>query len=274
MTTVRFMTFNVNGSNWPKEGTNAWAERGPRNVGVILRQTPDVIGFQEVQAGNLRTYQESLCGYNHVAGNCYGNNPPNEYTSIFWKADRFDLRDSGEFWFSPTPDTPSTGWGVDYPMGATWVRLQDRLTSREFIVLNTHFEDGPDGAESRREASRLIVDRMQAIAGNRLPVVLTGDYNYNPDGEAHAILRGAGYVDSFLAAGHKDGLDSTFHGYEGEGYDARRYSDGATTFWRIDWIMVRQGENPVRVLSGAIVRDAEPPLYPSDHYPVIADLQL
>lgn len=274
MTGIRFMTFNVHGSNWPKDGPNSWAERGLRNVSVILGQAPDVIGFQEAQAGNLHTYRESLFGYDHVPGNCYGNNPPNEHTAIFWKSDRFDLVDSGEFWFSPTPDAPSTGWGVAYPMGATWVTLRERLTAKEFVFLNTHFEDGPDGAESRRESARLIVARMKAMAGVRLAVILAGDFNYNPGGEAHAIFRSAGYVDTFLAAGHQDGQESTYHGYEGDAYDARRYSDGANTYWRIDWIMVRQGAGPVRVLSSEIVRDANPPLYPSDHYPVIADLQL
>lgn len=39
-----------------------------------------------------------------LPGNLYGNNPPNEYNSILYKQDRFELLEMGEFWFSPTPD--------------------------------------------------------------------------------------------------------------------------------------------------------------------------
>lgn len=272
MSLLRVMTLNIQGQ-WTKEGPNCWTNRAPLSLAVIQRQDPDLVGLQEAQVGNLDFFRQHLRGYAWVNGNCYGNNPPNEYTPIYWKADRFDLLAYGEFWFSPTPETPSIGFGVDYPMGATWVKLHDRQSGRPLIHVNTHYEDGPWGAESRLNATRIIVERMQALGGE-VPVIATGDFNWNPGGEAHALFLESGYMDTYLAAGLEDGAVSTFHGFEGEAYDARRYSDGANTFWRIDWVLVRPGAQPVQVRSCRVVTDAEPPCYPSDHYPVVAEIEL
>ncbi len=40
-------------------------------------------------------------------------------------------------------------------MGATWARLRRLGDGAELLHLNTHFEDGPDGEQSRVEGSKL-----------------------------------------------------------------------------------------------------------------------
>jgi exonuclease III len=64
--------------------------------------------------------------------------------------------------------------------------------------------------------------------------------------------------------------ENTFHGFRGRGYSV----NGDQSAWRLDWILARSGARSVSVKSCAIVRQAVPPLYPSDHYPVVADLQI
>ncbi len=264
---LRIMTFNIWGCNYPKEGPNSWSERSALNVAVIRRHAPDLIGLQEAQEGNLATYRELLTEYTIISGNQYGDNPPTEFNAILYRHDRLELLQQGEFWYSPTPDEPSTGYGVDYPMGATWARFRDRQTGAEFLHLNTHFEDGPWGELSRTEGARLIVERLSAAG---LPAILTGDFNCNPDSAAHRFFEEADFADAWLSVGNHDGADSTFHGLHGEAYSAAEYSDGANTYWRIDWIMVKGA----RTAACTIVRDAQPPQYPSDHYPVIADIHI
>ncbi len=273
MAPIRVMTFNVQGATYPVEGVNSWPRRAALNVATIKRAAPDLIGFQEAQQGNLATYREELREYDHVLGNNYGDNPPAEWTSIFWRADRFALVESGEFWFSRTPDQPSADFGVPYPMGATWARLRRLDDGAELLQINTHFEDGPDGERSQVEGSKLIVERVARLQAGGLPAVLTGDFNCNPGSAPYRIFMEHGFSDSFLAAGNRDGADSTFHGFAGAGYDALRWG-GTEPFWRVDWILTRDGRRRVETTSCAIVRDAEPPAYPSDHYPVVADLLL
>src|SRR5438105_1482436 len=110
VTSFRVMTFNINGAAYPRDGPNAWANRANLNVATILKHAPDLIGFQEVHEVNLATYRAGLPGYAHVVGNKYGDNPPEESTSIFWKEQRFTLVEAGEFWLSRTPDVPSSDW--------------------------------------------------------------------------------------------------------------------------------------------------------------------
>lgn len=270
MSTFRVMTFNVNGSTYG-EGPHGWEQRAMLNVQTILRYQPDLIGFQELQSKNLETYQESLTGYNHVIGNNYGDVEPTEWTSIFWKADRFELIESGEFWFSTTPDVRSVGWDVEYPMGATWVMLRRRDSDTQLLHLNTHLDD--ESSLSRIEASALIIERLLARQKDQVPVVVTGDFNCNPWSTPYRRFLEAGFVDSFRSAGHGDAADtSTFHGFRGRDYFALEW--GGETFWRIDWVLARGGEQPLQTTSCTIVHDAEPPLYPSDHYPVVAEFQL
>ena len=188
-------------------------------MGTVKRYTPDLISFQEIQGGNLATYGEQLTDYDHVAGNCYGDVEPTEFTSIFWKRERFELVESGEFWLSETPDELSTGWGVPYPMGATWVRLRCTDDGVELLHLNTHLDD--ESELSQVEGSKLITRRMAGLQGGGTPGVVTGDFNCNPWHEPYRIFLESGFTDTYRAAGHGDSATSnTFHGWRGEEYFA------------------------------------------------------
>lgn len=80
-------------------------------------------------------------------------------------------------------------------------------------------------------------------------------------------------MDAYRAAGHADSAAaSTFHGLHGDAYFALEWGDEA--FWRIDWILTHAGATGLQATSCTIVRDAQPPIYPSDHYPVVAEFRL
>lgn len=264
----RIMSFNVNTTMG--QGPNIWTKRAPLLVNTIKRYSPDLIGLQEVSDANLVACQDHLQGYKHFAGNRYGEIPPQDRTSIFWKDSRFQLLDSGEFWFSNTPDRESTGWGVPYPMGATWIKLQCRASGLRFVHLNTHFEDGADGELSRIESAKLVVTRLHELAPD-LPAVVTGDFNCNPWSEPYRIFLNHGFMDTYRAAGHADSAaSSTFHDYKGKGYFALDYGD--EIFWRVDWILTQDHAQTLQVTSSTIARDMEFDTYPSDHYPMITEV--
>jgi endonuclease/exonuclease/phosphatase family metal-dependent hydrolase len=266
----RIMSFNVNGPSG--QGPNVWSKRAALHVEIINRYSPDLIGLQEVAKRNLVTYQKQLTEYNHVVGNCYGDSPPQTWTSVFWKASRFQLLESGEFWFSDTPDIESCGWGVPYPLGATWVKLRCAQTGVQLVHLNTHFEDGSDGERSRIEASKLIISRLVQLAPD-LPAIVTGDFNCNPWSQPYRLFVDNGFTDTYRAAGHADSVDSsTFHDYKGQQYFALDY--GNEVFWRVDWILTRAGTQPIQTTSNTTVYDARPPIYPSDHYPLVSEVRL
>lgn len=273
MSIVRVMSFNVFLTELQEDEiehfSDIWSHRADFNVQTIKRYHPDVIGFQELDRGHLATYQEHLSGYSHCIADAHAQNISN---AIFWKAQRWQRCDAGIFWLSRTPDEPSSDWGVPYPLGVTWVLLEEMRTGAQILFVNTQFEDGPWGEESRRESSKLMVQRIPQLAASS-PVIVTGDFNCNPWTLAYRTFVNNSFIDTYRAAGHGDSVESsTFHGFHGAKYFALDWGD--QVFWRVDWILSRDGGQRVQTTSCTIVRDAEPPVFASDHYPVVTEFIL
>ncbi len=274
----RIMSFNVRGDSHRHDGANSWDRRASLNVATIRKYAPDLIGFQELKQGNLSVYTAELPDYQYILGNEASGGV--EYVSIFWKPAVFDLLESGSFWISETPEVFSGSWETDCIRAATWARFQEKSSGRAFLHLNTHLDHISERA--RAEGCRLIVRRMSEVCSDNLPLLLTGDFNcnaYQPPQEDEAdcadanyrALVNSGFVDTYLAAGNTDSAASnTFHAFQGAAFAPDRSGNAG----RIDWILARDGASSVRVLAAGIIRDHQAPLYPSDHYPIYADLAL
>jgi endonuclease/exonuclease/phosphatase family metal-dependent hydrolase len=221
----RIMTFNVNGASDRRAPAKTWTNRACFNVRTILGHAPDLLTLQEVEQPNLDTYRAALPGYRHIRGNCYTGQEPHQWTSIFWRHDRFRLVQAGEFWLSDTPDVASNHWGLDEPHGVTWVRLRSLESGAEVLLCNTHLEDGTAGEDARNRSAALLAVRLPHMQGEAACTILAGDFNCNPDSAPHRTLLATGFRDAFREAGNVDGAVSSFHGYEGTAYDARRWGE-------------------------------------------------
>src|SRR5437879_1261534 len=166
---MRVMSFNIfltcSDDEESAQFTENWRQRSDLNVRTIKRYRPDLIGFQEFDAGHWAVYQTRLAEYDsyrtHAQGNCLSN-------AIFWKPERFELVRSGVVPLCPTPE----------PAEAAWVHLRCRSSGREFLLLNTQLND--ESEPSRVESTRLILEGLAGLqAAGPLPLVLTGDYNCN-----------------------------------------------------------------------------------------------
>lgn len=264
---LRVMTFNVRGS-YHRDGENAWPRRSALNVRTIARQGPDLVGFQELQDGNARVYEREFGNYERALGPRYENRPPHAYNGIYWDPKRLQMLDAGGFWLSETPGSFSGSWETRQIRSANWVRFRPTFGGPEFLCVNTHLDHVSDTA--RVEGSALILKWLDGPEAGGAPALLTGDFNCEPRSKARGIFERAGFVDAHLAANHRPA--KTFHAFRGEGFQGRDPSKES----RIDWLLLRDGSRGERwlVKSYSIVLDAEPPLYPSDHYPVVADLSL
>lgn len=268
MTFIRVMTLN-NFNTIPEADieyfSDIWANRAAFNVKTIRRYNPDVIGLQEFEPIHWDTYQQDLGDYTGVIAN-----PSGESTAILWKAARFDLLAHG-FLALPATDLPHLIDLEDYNlMSTTWVKLRCRESAAEFVSMSTHLNDASEGA--RLVGNERNLQQLMALDPNRtLPMIMVGDFNCNPWSPVYRTLLAAGFVDTYRAAGLADSVDSsTFHGFHGSNYFALEW--GGSVFWRVDWIMARAGQQPLQTLSCTIVRDAEPPIFVSDHYPVVTEL--
>jgi len=271
--TLRVMSFNVRGASH-RDGINAWPGRAEINVRTIKRYAPDLIGLQEVHAPNLEVYKEDLPGYGRIMGPAYGTDTVEEFAAIFYDAGRFEELDAGGFWLSDTPDESSASWGNEVVRSANWAVLRCRETDVAFLHANTHLDHLSERA--RVEGNRLIVHQTEETALNHghPPTIVTGDFNCKPGSAPYEVFREHGFADTFLSAGNEDDEDAyTFHAFKGSRF---KPSDTDKPFGRIDWILLRDTAGRFGVISHQIPRDAdeEAGLYPSDHYPVLADLSI
>lgn len=274
---VKAMTFNLRGATRGFDGVNTWSNREGMVVSLIEKHTPHFLGAQEVNFGNLATYAERLRerGGSKYYGELLG--PDMDYgwfNPIFWRTEHFELDTAGGFFLHPNqiPNTVAKEWGAANIRCANWAVFRERDSQDKVCIINTHLDHISE--QARYEGARLIVQTLQGLED--IPTILTGDLNmgrYVPeDAKAIApytdktlqIFEEAGFADVYALL-HADGEGSnTFHGFLGDNFDpAKDYA-----LWRLDHILVR-GMSPDAC---EIDRYAQPPVYPSDHYPVIATL--
>ncbi|MFW5690887.1 MAG: endonuclease/exonuclease/phosphatase family protein [Chloroflexota bacterium] len=286
---IRVMTFNVRGSFEEKHPERLWKNRAATNVETIRRHSPDLIGFQEVASENRAVYEKELPGYTHTTGRPTTLSQESRWVTfnpIYWKADRFTLVDSGGFFLSPQPDQWSKGWDAAFVRAATWVRLRSTTTGMDLLHLNTHLDHV--GEEARQRSTHLIINRLNQLQ-NDLPLLVSADFNSRawapvdeaaidyppavhrdalpPGGTVHKLFMQAGFRDTYCEAGNRDHLDmNTFHAFMGGGFPPCAL--------RIDWILTHDGARRWHTRDYAIIRDHSGRVYPSDHYPVMANLVL
>lgn len=261
---LRVMSFNVRGAR-RSDGKNAWEKRAALNVEVIERWAPDLIGFQEFQRGNREVYERELSGYESRPGPRYENRKPHAFNAIFWNPERLELLDAGKFWLSETPEEFSGAWDTAQKRSANWVRFRLRPEGVEFVHLNTHLDH--KSVPARQKGTKLIVEKLDAMGA--IPQVVTGDFNAEPGNAVHETFTEAGFEDSHVLAGNP--RTNTFHRFEGDDFTPKK----ANREGRMDWVMIRDGDGGKwSVDSCYVIRDCDPPVFPSDHYPVAARLQL
>lgn len=251
---LRVMTFNVRYPA-PNDGPELWQARRDLFVKTIREQHPDVLGTQELYKEQGDYVVANLPGYKWFGIGRTGNDG-DEHMGVFYRTDELRVLDSGNFWLSDTPDVPgSDSWGTPFPRMVTWARFQRKDDGRTFVMFDTHLPYRDQDVIPRERSAAVILKRIAKLPADE-PFVLTGDFNTTPDSKVHAMLTRQ-LQDAWLAAPHRSGPDKTFHNFTGKPNE------------RIDWILVRG----FRVRDARTVTTHEGTLYPSDHFPVVADLQ-
>ena len=177
---VKIISYNIR--TMARDGENSWQFRKHATKNMIEKQRPDAFGLQEAMLPHM-LYIDSVCPqYARVGVGRNDGKNGGEFMTIYYNKERFDLLDSGTFWLSETPEKVSRGWDAALPRIATWVKLRDKATKRKFFYFNTHFDHR--GRAARVESSKLIVNKINEIAGKKATVILTGDFNIESEDEA------------------------------------------------------------------------------------------
>jgi len=255
---IKAMTYNIR-LNVDSDGINSWVNRKDYFLSQIQFYEPDVLGLQEVTPGQLTEIAAFLKDYSYV-GKGRDENNQGESSNIFFKKDRFNIKDSGTFWLSETPDKVSKGWDAAINRVCTYVLLQDKTKKKLFWVFNTHLDHM--GEMARTKGILLIMQKMKMLNKTNLPVIFMGDFNSESGTERIKALKNEMLDTRDISIQKPFGPDGTFNGF--------KHNEAVTKL--IDYIFISKS-SPFVVQKYAVLSDSKDLKYPSDHLPVYVDLK-
>ncbi|MEY8758785.1 endonuclease/exonuclease/phosphatase family protein [Chryseobacterium tongliaoense] len=254
---LKVMSFNIR-LNVESDKENAWPQRKQDVADLLTYYHPDYFGVQEALPEQMKDIKNGLKNYDYVGVGRDDGKEKGEFSAIFYDINRLQVLTSGTFWLSETPDVPSKGWDAALNRICTYAVFKDKKSKKEFMALNLHFDHV--GNIARVKSSELILKKIKEINPQNLPVILSGDFNLTDDSEPIKII--------------SQNLKDTFYNSETKHYGPvgtfTAFNVNEVPKDRIDYIFVKG----FKIKSHRHINDRRPGLlYPSDHFPVIVDLQ-
>ncbi len=256
---LKVMTYNIR-LDVAVDGENDWNHRRDFFTSQIRFYEPDIWGVQEATPNEMDDLHRLLPEYLSIGTGRDGVGK-GEASAIFYKKDRFKVSNETTFWLSETPDKISKGWDASYIRICTYGLFKDLKTKKTFWVFNTHLDD--NGVIARTKGVELILAKMKEVNKKNYPIIFTGDFNAEPDSELVQNLRKV-MTDSRLASEQKPfGPSGSFNGF--------KYNEPVTRL--IDYIFV-DNSGRFKIKKYAILSDSINLRFPSDHFPVLVEIEL
>ncbi|MBD3184297.1 endonuclease [Candidatus Poribacteria bacterium] len=253
---LKLMTVNLRYGT-AKDEEYVWENRLPVMMEMLNTYRPDVFGVQEGLRFQIDQIIEHVPGYA-----CFGEGRDglgeSEHVAIFYNVNRIHCIQGNTLWLSETPEVPgSKSWESSLSRLVTWGRFQIKSTGFPFCFYNTHFDHRSEIA--RQESAKLVWSR---IKDHSEQCFFTGDFNCTEESFAWKYLTEKDRMtDAWHAAENQENPVSTYHGYKGPNEKNTR----------IDWILMRPD---LRVIKAETVIFQKDGMYPSDHYPVFAEVEM
>lgn len=241
-----------------------WADRLPKIRKLADAHAFDLVGLQEL----VREFQ--LDGLGKVfpefgiigSGRLKGRT--GEGTFIMYRKAMFDLLEEGSFMLGEDPSAwGEKSYGAGYPRVCNWGLFRLKATGRKFYFFNTHL-DLCGGA--RVKEMEQIVATMKKMVPAGTPAFLTGDMNASGLSRPIKIAE-AQFDNAFkVTMTPRKGPGRSYNGWETE----PKRSKGAL----IDYIFLSKLPEVVQVKDLAVLDDCYEGMFPSDHFPLVATIEL
>ncbi len=256
---IKMMTYNIRcGFCEDSSDVNNWSKRKYLVAYLIKNHNPDLIGLQEAEMFQVNELIEMLDEYDWYGVSREDGKEGGESTAILYRTKRFLPEQKQTLWLSETPGLVSKGWDAMFKRTVTIIKLKDLVSLKEFYYLNTHLDHV--GENARTESSKLLVNEIGNYTTD-YPVILTGDFNYTSAAEGYKIIISKLFDSNYSSKTESVGGNITFNGF---GNDIKPDN-------KIDFIFAN---DKVEVLNHIIDTTTFNGLYPSDHFPVIAEILL
>ena len=218
LTVASYNLRNANGSDSARG--NGWGQRYPVIAQIVQYHDFDIFGTQECFLHQLKDMKEALPGYDYIGVGRDDGKDKGEHSAIFYRTDKFDIVEKGDFWLSETPDVPSKGWDAVLPRICSWGHFKCKDTGFEFLFFNLHMDH--IGKKARVESAFLVQEKMKELGAN-LPAILTGDFNVDQTHSSYKALVSNGVLkDSYESADFRYATNGTFNSFDPNNFTESR----------------------------------------------------
>jgi endonuclease/exonuclease/phosphatase family metal-dependent hydrolase len=255
--TLKVMTYNIR-LDIASDGANAWSHRKDYFTSQIQFYNPDIFGVQEARPNQVVAISTSLLEYNNVGIGRDGIGQ-GESSNIFYKKERFTVKESNTFWLSETPSEISKGWDAAYNRVCTYALFKDLKTKQLFWVFNTHLDH--IGEAARTKGIELILSKIKELNTKNYPVILMGDLNSEPKEDRIVMLKKEMNDCRDVTQEKPFGPYGTFNNF--------KHNEPVTKL--IDYIFISKN-SILKVKKYAVLSDSKDLKYPSDHLPVYVEI--
>jgi endonuclease/exonuclease/phosphatase family metal-dependent hydrolase len=255
--TLKVMTYNIR-LDVASDGENDWNHRKDYFASQIQFYEPGIFGVQEARPNQAIDITTALTQYNNVGIGREGIGK-GESSNIFYKKNRFVVKESNTFWLSETPNEISKGWDAAFNRVCTYALFKDLKTKNIFWVFNTHLDH--IGEDARTKGIQLILSKIKELNTKRYPVIFMGDFNSEPNENRINTLKEVMDDTREVSQEKPFGPSGTFNNFI--------HNEPVTKL--IDYIFISKN-SILKVKKYAILSDSKEVRYPSDHLPVYVEI--
>ena len=206
---IAVLSYNIR-YNFSGDGLDVWELRKTELIDQIKQLDPMSFGVQEATLTQMKDLEAGLPAYDYVGVGRDDGATQGEFSAIFYKSSEIKVLQEDTFWLSETPEKASVGWDAALPRICTYAKFELTSSNKRFWHFNTHFDHM--GEAARVESAELIVSKITALVGDGEGLVLSGDFNAEPNEEPILVLN-----DSFEDPADKVSLQGpvgTFSGFQ------------------------------------------------------------
>lgn len=256
---MKVMSFNLR-SDFILDFKNRWNNRKHIVYKIIDKYDCDIIGVQEVTNKMFNDIRENLDNYT-IVGKARSKKYFSERNNLFIK-NKNKIIKHNTFWLSKNPEkVGSQLWYSLYPRICT-TAVVELENGKKIRVYNTHLDCFlPQARDFGLKKLSQFIDEDKKK--ENLPIIVMGDFNATPNSKVIKKFASGEYnTDRFVAVQE----------IKKELYEKSTMSKfkGIEKGLHIDYIFVSE---ELKIIDVDIIKDNENGKYPSDHYPLIADIR-